>query len=208
MILEALRNQNQHNYAETITNWQNVLTSNNNFDLAYIGIGKALYNQGKYAEALEMLSSAYETEYYSKAFTELRKNLIADYMLLLFAGIILLLVVVIKFLGWAKRKNKANSLHVGKRTYGEELLYMFHLVFHPFDGFWDLKHEKRGSVRAAATILALTIAAFFYQAIGKGYMFNPRDRGHRYEIQCQRHCGSRWTGQCLQIVGTERRSRM
>ena len=175
MILQALRNQNNHNYAETITNWQSVLTSNNNFDLAYIGIGKALFNQGKYEEALEMLSSAYETEYYSKAFTEIRKNLIADYMLLLFAGAIVLLVLLIKFLGWAKKKNKATSLKVGKRTYLEELLYVFHLVFHPFDGFWDLKHEKRGSVRAGATILAVTIAAFFYQAIGKGYMFNPRD---------------------------------
>ena len=175
MIMEALRNQNNHNYSETITNWQNVLTSNNNFDLAYIGIGKALFNQGKYEESLEMLSSAYETEYYSKAFTEIRKNIIADYMLILFVAIIALLVLVIKFLGWAKKKNKANSLKVGKRTYGEELLYVFHLVFHPFDGFWDLKHEKRGSVRAAATILGITIAAFFYQAIGKGYMFNPRD---------------------------------
>ena len=38
-----------------------------------------------------------------------------------------------------------------------------------------MKHEKRGSVRAGATILAVTIAAFFYQAIGRGYMFNPRD---------------------------------
>ena len=174
MILQALRNQNNHNYAETINNWQNVLTSNNNFDLAYIGIGKALFNQGKYDEALEMLSSAYETSYYAKAFTELRKNVISKYMLPLFAGIIILLVLVLKFLGWAKKKNKANSLHVGKRTYVEELLYMFHIVFHPFDGFWDLKHEKRGSVRAGATILGLTILAFFYQAIGKGYMFNPR----------------------------------
>ena len=47
-------------------------------------------------------------------------------------------------------------------------------MFHPFDGFWDLKHEKRGSVKAASTIIAITIAAFFYQSIGEGYAFNPR----------------------------------
>ena len=64
MIMEALRNQNEHNYNATIDYWQEVLTSNNNFDLAYIGIGKALYNQGKYDEAMKMLSSAYETSYY------------------------------------------------------------------------------------------------------------------------------------------------
>ena len=27
--------------------------------------------------------------------------------------------------------------------------YSFHCFFHPFDGFWDLIHEKRGSVAAA-----------------------------------------------------------
>ena len=90
-------------------------------------------------------------------------------------GVIALMVLLLKFLGWAKKKNKATSLKVGKKTYVEELIYVFHLVFHPFDGFWDLKHEKRGSVRAATTILSITIVAFFYQAIGRGYMFNPRD---------------------------------
>ncbi len=47
-------------------------------------------------------------------------------------------------------------------------------MFHPFDGFWDLKHEKRGSVRAALTILAFTVAAVYYNAIGKGYVMNPQ----------------------------------
>ena len=174
-IMNALHNQNVHNYSATIDNWQDVLTSNNNFDLAYIGIGKALFNQGKYEEAMDILSKAYEIDYYSKAFSEIRKDIIARWMIPMVAALIALIVLVLKFLGWAKKKNKAVSLKVGQKTYGEEMLYVFHLMFHPFDGFWDLKHEKRGSVRAAATILGITIIAFFYQGIGQGYMFNPRD---------------------------------
>lgn len=173
-IMSALHNENNHKYSAAIDDWQEVLTSNNNFDLAYIGIGKALYNQGKYDEAMEMLGTAYETDYYSKAFSEARKAIISRWMIPLIALVIILLFLVAKFLGWAKKKNKATSLKVGKRTYVEELLYAFHLVFHPFDGFWDLKHEKRGSVRAGSTILGITIIAFFYQAIGQGYLFNPR----------------------------------
>jgi hypothetical protein len=61
-----------------------------------------------------------------------------------------------------------------KITFGKELLFGFHVIGHPFDGFWDLKHEKRGSVRAGTTILLFTVVAFFYQAIGRGYTFNPR----------------------------------
>ena len=183
MIMSALHNQNVHNYSASIDDWQAVLTSNNNFDLAYIGIGKALYNQGKYDEAMEMLKSAYEVEYYSNAFAAQRKEILSVWMLPLIIVIIVVIYFFFRFLGWAKKKNKATSLKVGRKTYGEELLYAFHLVFHPFDGFWDLKHEKRGSVRAGTTILGITILAFFYQAIGQGYVFNPRENYSTVFIQ-------------------------
>jgi len=173
-IISALKNHNDHNYSESIFYWQDVLTQNNNFDLAYIGIGKALFNQGKYEEAQAMLKSAYETDYHDKAFAEIRKGIIQKWLLPIVVAVILVIYLFLRFLGYAKKRNKAVSLKVGRKTYVEELLYVFHLVFHPFDGFWDLKHEKRGSVRAALTFMVLTVAAFFYQAIGQGYSFNPR----------------------------------
>ena len=175
IIMKALENENLHNYSESIKHWEKVLAKNNNFDLAYIGIGKALYSQGEFEQAMEKLSMAYETNQYSKAFAETRKDLLGKWLIPLLVLVIALCVGLVKFLGWAKKKNKATSLKVGKRTYVEELLFVFHLVFHPFDGFWDLKHEKRGSVRGGLTILGLTILAFFYQSIGRGYIFNPKD---------------------------------
>ena len=174
-ITKALKNQNEHNYSESIECWRELLTKNNNFDLAYIGIGKALYNQGDYEGAMEILSFAYETQYYSLAFAEVRKEIISKWLIPLLIVAIALIVLLLKFLGFAKKKNKEVSLIVGKKKYWQELIYVFHLVFHPFDGFWDLKHEKRGSVRAATTILGITVLAFFYQAIGQGYIFQPRE---------------------------------
>ena len=175
-IISALRNQNEHDYDSSIRYWQDVLTKNNNFDLAYIGIGKALFSQGKYQEAYEVLQNAYETKYASKAFAEVRKDTIGKWILLIAIVAVALLVGIVKFLGYAKRKNKETNLKVGRKSYWEELIYPFHLCFHPFDGFWDLKHEKRGSVRAASTILGITILAMFYNSIGKGYLFNPEDK--------------------------------
>ena len=174
-IMQALRNQNEHNYGESITYWQAVLTNNNNFDLAYIGIGKALYSQGDFEGAMEMLSKAYETKQYSEAFAEVRKDFLSRGWLIPIAILLIAAIVgILKFLGYAKKKNKAVSLKVGRKTYGEELLYAFHLWLHPFDGFWDLKHEQRGSVRGGLTIMGVTIIAFFYQSVGRGYIFNPR----------------------------------
>ena len=173
-IISALHNQNNHLYSASIDDWQEVLTRNNNFDLAYIGIGKALYSQGKFDEAQEVLANAYETEYSSKAFKEARKDVIGKWIIPIVIVALVGLFLLFKLLVFAKKKNKETSLKVGRKTYFEELIYIFHLVFHPFDGFWDLKHEKRGSVRAASTFLALTVVAFFYNSIGKGYLFNPR----------------------------------
>ncbi len=174
-IIAALKNQNDHNYDASIDYWQDVLTANNNFDLAYIGIGKALYSQGDYDQAYLMLQRAYETDYASKAFSEMRKDIVENWVLLIVAAVVVIVWLFVWFLGYAGRVNKAVTLKVGKKTYWEELLFAFHLIFHPFDGFWDLKHEKRGSVAGASTYIALTVLAFFYNSIGQGYLFNPRD---------------------------------
>ena len=52
----------------------------------------------------------------------------------------------------AVRTGKAGPWLQGYRAY---LRYAFYVITHPFDGFWDLVHEKRGSVAAANTFLIL-----------------------------------------------------
>lgn len=47
----------------------------------------------------------------------------------------------------------------GFTQYLGTLKYALYVITHPFDGFWDLTHEKRGSVAAANTILILTLLA-------------------------------------------------
>jgi hypothetical protein len=84
------------------------------------------------------------------------------------------LFVVVKFFGYAGKVNKVTSLKQGKKTFKEEILFAFHLIFHPFDGFWDLKHEKRGSVRGAIFYLVLGLITVCYQSVGRSYIFNPR----------------------------------
>lgn len=39
------------------------------------------------------------------------------------------------------------------------LKFSLYCITHPLDGFWDLTHEKRGSIAAANTILVLTLLA-------------------------------------------------
>ena len=174
ILINALKNQNERQFDRAIDDWTEILKRNSNFDTAYIGIGQAHSRNGNYSKALKYFEAAYDKDNWSDAFKEIRKEWIAKYVLLIpvIAGVIIAAVVL--FFKYAGKVNKRAATAGGKRTFGEELLYGFHLIFHPFDGFWDLKHEHRGSLRAALVYLAVTVLTFFYQAIGSGYLVNPR----------------------------------
>ena len=44
-----------------------------------------------------------------------------------------------------------------KDKYIDSLKFALYCITHPLDGFWDLTHEKRGTIAAANTILFLTL---------------------------------------------------
>ncbi len=175
ILINALHNQNERRYDKAIDDWMEILKRNTNFDTAYIGIGNALYRSNNLEEALEYYKSAYDTDNYSVAYKDLRKEWLSKFIILIPIVVVAICIVCSKFLKYAKKVNKRVSTSGEKKTYGQELLYVFHVIFHPFDGFWDLKHEKRGSVRAAVTILGMVILTFYYQAIGEGYLLNPQE---------------------------------
>ena len=37
------------------------------------------------------------------------------------------------------------------------------MIFHPFDGFWDLKYEKRGCAWVSTLLILLTVVAFAFE---------------------------------------------
>ncbi len=58
------------------------------------------------------------------------------------------------------------------KHYWETLRYAFYIMTHPFDGFWDLTHEKRGSMAAANTLLILTFLTNLWGMRYTNFMFN------------------------------------
>ncbi len=176
-LIKALYHQNHRLYDLAIDDWKEILMRNSNYDAAYVGIGQSLARSGKYEEALEYYRSAYDTENYSVAYKELRKEWMSRFFLMIPVVIILVIVLLSRFLRRAAKINKKVAVSGKKRTFRDELYYVFHVMFHPMDGFWDLKHEKRGSVRAALVFMAITVLAFFYRSIGSGYVMNPQGTG-------------------------------
>ncbi len=173
ILLDAIAAEATQDFDLAINLWTDVLKRNSNFDSAYVGIGQAMYRNKDYANSLTYFESAYDTDNWSNSYKELRKEWMSTYFLLLLLIIVGIIVAVMLFFKWMGKINKRVATSGKKRTFGQEIAYGFHIIFHPFDGFWDLKHEKRGSVRGAIFFIVLAIATFYYQAIGQGYLLDP-----------------------------------
>ena len=55
--------------------------------------------------------------------------------------------------------------------YGQTMKYALYVITHPFDGFWDLIHEKKGSIAAANTFLALFLIIRVLKLIATNFQF-------------------------------------
>lgn len=171
-LIEAIANTNRRQFDKAVDYWKEILKRNSNFDSAYIGIGQSLFRDAKYKESMGYYESAYDVTNWSSSYKEVRKEWITKFILIIPVTLIAVVLIWTRFLKYAKKVNTAASLKVGRKSFWEELLYVFHLQVNPFDGFWDLKHEKRGSMRASITILAVVVASFYYKSIGTGYILN------------------------------------
>ena len=55
--------------------------------------------------------------------------------------------------------------------YRQSLRYALYVITHPFDGFWDLIHEKKGSIAAANTFLILFLVIRVLKLIATNFQF-------------------------------------
>lgn len=54
----------------------------------------------------------------------------------------------------------------------DKIKFIFHILFHPADGFWDMKREKRGSMAACIILLLLNFVTTVIAEYGVGFIFD------------------------------------
>lgn len=156
-------------YTESMELWEQVIRQNGNFEAAYIGIGKALMGQERYAEAMTYFRKGLDRLSYSQAYEEYRK-VGAQYMVApTLIGVVVLLVLygvyARYFRGPKREKDLAHASVLGRCS---------HALLHPTDGFTALLKARRRSVYILCGVL---IACLFGMAIlsrqGTAFIFNP-----------------------------------
>ena len=93
---------------------------NGNYDLAYIGIGRALVRQKEYREAMDYFELKFDDDNYSRAFKQYRKEWVEDHIVWIFLAVFIVLVLPLGAGRVRKIKNEIDTADIfrQRRTKG------------------------------------------------------------------------------------------
>ena len=97
LVNQAVMYYNEGNDQKSAEYWHDVLQLDANYEVAYVGIGKALLMEGKNKEAMEYFENGYSRQYYSKAFKRYRQDVMREHFGTVMTGIILVVFVYVGF---------------------------------------------------------------------------------------------------------------
>lgn len=171
LFLTAEDYKAKDNFEAEKETWQNILYLNENNSIVLTEMGKIYYKQRDMKKALEYFELANDKVNYSRAYQFYRREMINKYFTVGAISILVLAVVLIglhffkKYYWYVKhpRKEKVGPLGYSK-----------YLVFHPFDGFWDLKREKRGSMKVALWMTAAACVSMVFKTQVEGFIFRTK----------------------------------
>lgn len=170
LLNEVIGYQENREFDKAQDLWQEVLDLNNNFDLAYLGIGKIYLENGDYSQAMHYFKLINNQSYYSKAYKLLRTQQLEKTGIFVMIGIVAAVILVAYFFGFAKRYNQKRRMVPATGRLRDELMFGVYTMFHPFNGFYELKNEKRGSKKAAGIFTASAVLAYLLRNFASGYL--------------------------------------
>lgn len=171
LFLEAENYKALNQFENEKETWQRILDLNENNPLVLTELGKICYRQRDMESALKYFELANDKYNYSRAFQFYRRELINKYFTV--GAICIVAVIVLYFAFKLVKKYYLDKKYPPKEKVGP-WGYTKYVIFHPFDGFWDLKRERRGSLKVAITMLALATLSFVVKTQFEGFIFQTK----------------------------------
>lgn len=92
-VYRAIETFDEGDYETSERAWREAAKLNGNYDLAYIGIGRALLRQKRFREAMDYFELKYDYINYSKAYKQFRKEWVEENIVLIVVVILLIFLV-------------------------------------------------------------------------------------------------------------------
>ncbi len=173
-------------YTESKEPLTEVLRMNNLFDYANMAMGRALYKEENYHDAVYYARLAKDYEGYSDAFWEIRNNWLKRNLATVIIILLTLFVLkkIIDLLDKKKHilaKPRAVMHKVGGIKLIKQLRYMFYYMRHPIDGCYGIKREGRVSLLSANILLVLIMLFYIINKYFCGFLMKNVREGS-YDI--------------------------
>jgi sugar lactone lactonase YvrE len=167
-------------YVQSIHPWTEVLRLNSMLSLAHQGIGMAEFKQGEYQSALSEFRIAVDKNDYSNTYWELRRQWLMQHLSTAIGVLIGLLTLFYILRRLHRRFGFGQPVvdaltRVARVKLVAELLYVFRVMRHPVDGFYDLKVDRKGSLTSATVLLVLYFLADLCGIYGTNFLFSSVD---------------------------------
>ena len=167
-VRQALLLYNDGLFVESLEPWEKVLQQDTNYYMANFGIGKAMYMQGNYQEAMRYYKQTYaSTEEYSEAFKEYRRLCIQVYLIP--AAAVLIVVLTVFFV---VKKIVRSRRPIAEKKHKRKEFFPVTVMLHPFESYNRIKYSGDGSVSSAVVVLLLFMASNVLLDGEKSYIHN------------------------------------
>ena len=166
-IHEASILYNDGRYLESTQPWLDVLKMDNNFNMAYYGLGKAYFQLEEYEKAMDYFRRGNYKDGYSEAFKERSLQIIREHMGLILFSLVLLFAMI---RGWGLYKKRRKT--VKKKRRDGLIRAPIYCMAHPYQGFEGVKYAGIGSVYSGVAVLLAFFGATVFEYLQTGFAFN------------------------------------
>jgi tetratricopeptide (TPR) repeat protein len=171
-VMNALAMYNDGKYKESKPYWERVFNRNEMYTGSYQGLGKVYLEEQNNSEALDFLKEAFDTKGYSQAFWEIRLDWLHNNFIGLIAGLIAFYLFLRYIPRGVRKLLQRWPLPESTKRPLADLRNFFHVMIHPYDGFYRLKEA-----RVAPWVIILLLAAVLIMKIMTiymtGFLFHP-----------------------------------
>ncbi len=167
-VQNAIAHYNDGDYDASYTAWEKAYNYCSNYTPAISGMAKIDMATGDSTKAMDDLKKVHAHKLYSKAFETWRNEAIRS-------GFVWAVIVIVTVcIAYALLKKPVMNSKLYKKYheshYYKGQKFATYCMFHPFDGYWDLKREKRGNMKTALTIFAMFIVCYAVRTQFSGYV--------------------------------------
>lgn len=168
LFFEAETCKANNDYEGEAAAWAALLEYNQENAMVLRELGNVAYRQREMKDAMDYFDLAWDKDNYSKAWKFYRRDVLNEHFIIV--GFVIVLLVIALFANIIFKATYRKKHPKPEKVKGP-LAYCTYVSGRMLDGYWDLKRENRGSVKAAFILIGLTMLMMILKSQFTGFIF-------------------------------------